>query len=53
MYSCTKYRDKKSEITIDLNDKNLKIKWPSKIKILSKKDKKGISFLNYKKNYIK
>ena len=50
MYSCTKYRDKKSEITIDLNDKNLKIKWPSKIKILSKKDKKGISFLNYKKN---
>ena len=53
IYSCTKYRDKKSEITIDLNDKNLKIKWPSKIKILSKKDKKGISFLNYKKNYIK
>ena len=53
VYSCTKYRDKKSEITIDLNDKNLKIKWPSKIKILSKKDKKGISFLNYKKNYIK
>ena len=53
IYSCTKYRDKKSEITIDLNDKNLKIKWPSKIKILSNKDKKGISFLNYKKNYIK
>ena len=53
IYSCSKYRDKKSEITIDLNDKNLKIKWPSKIKILSKKDKKGISFLNYKKNYIK
>ena len=53
IYSCTKYRDKKSEITIDLNDKNLKIKWPSKIRILSNKDKKGISFLNYKKNYIK
>ena len=53
IYSCTKYRDKKSEITIDLNDKNLKIKWPSKIKILSNKDEKGISFLNYKKNYIK
>ena len=52
-YSCTKYRDKKSEITIDLNDKKLKIKWPSKIRILSNKDKKGISFLNYKKNYIK
>ena len=53
MYSCTKYRDKKSEITIDLNDKNLKIKWPSKIKILSNKDEKGISFLNYMQNYIK
>ena len=53
IYSCTKYRDKKSEITIDLNDKNLKIKWPSKIQILSNKDKNGISFLNYKRNYIK
>ncbi len=53
IYSCTKYRDKKSEITIDSNDKNLKIKWPCKIRILSNKDKKGISFLNYKKNYIK
>ena len=53
IYSCTKYRDEKSEKTIDLNDKNLKIKWPSKIQILSNKDKNGISFLNYKKNYIK
>ena len=53
IYSCTKYRDKKSEITIDLNDKNLKIKWPSKVQILSNKDKNGISFLNYKENYIK
>ncbi len=53
IYSCTKYRDKKSEITIDINDNNLKIKWPSKIQILSKKDKKGISFLNYKNNFIK
>ena len=53
IYSCTKYRDKKSEITIDVNDNNLKIKWPSKIQILSNKDKNGISFLNYKKNFIK
>ena len=53
IYSCTKYRDKKSEITIDVNDDNLKIKWPSKIRILSNKDKNGISFLNYKKNFIK
>ncbi len=53
IYGCTKYRDKKSEITIDVNDNNLKIKWPSKIQILSNKDKNGISFLNYKKNFIK
>ena len=53
IYSCTKYRDKKSEITIDVNDYNLKIKWPSKIQILSNKDKNEILFLNYKKNYIK
>ena len=53
IYSCTKYRDQKSEITIDINDNNLKIKWPSKIQILSNKDKNGISFLNYKKNFIK
>ena len=53
IYSCTKYREKKSEITIDINDNNLKIKWPSKIQVLSKKDKNGISFYNYKKNFIK
>ena len=53
IYSCTKYRKKKNEITIDVNDNNLKIKWPSKIQILSNKDKNGISFFNYKKNYIK
>jgi len=53
IYSCTKYRDQKSEITIDINDNNLKIKWPSKIQILSNKDINGISFLNYKKNFIK
>jgi len=52
IYSCTKYRDEKSEKTIDLNDKNLKIKWPSKIQILSNKDKNGISFLNYKQKYL-
>ena len=53
IYSCTKYRDKKTEITIDVNDYDLTIKWPSKIKIMSEKDKKGISFINFKKNYIK
>ena len=28
VYSCTKYRDEKSEIGINFNDKELKIKWP-------------------------
>ena len=53
IYSCTKYRDKNSEITIDINDNDLKIKWPSKIQIFSKKDNDGISFINYKKKFIK
>ena len=46
-YKCTNYRDKKSEVTIKWNDKNLKINWPIKKPILSKKDKKGISFLEF------
>ena len=52
IYSCTKYREKNNEITIDANDKNLKINWPSKKQILSRKDKRGITFLNYKKIYL-
>ena len=46
-YKCTNYRDEKSEITIKWNDKNLKINWPIKKPILSKKDRKGISFLEF------
>ena len=53
IYSCTKYREKNNEVTIDVNDKNLNINWPLKKKILSQKDKKGISFLNYKSIYLK
>ena len=53
IYSCTKYRNKESELTIDVNDHNLKIKWPLKTQILSTKDKNGISFSSFKKNYIK
>ncbi len=44
-YKCTNYRDKKSEVTIKWNDKNLKIKWPIKKPILSEKDRNGINFL--------
>ena len=53
IYSCTKYRSKSDEIGIKYNDSSLKIKWPSNKIILSDKDKKNLSFEEYKKNYIK
>ena len=52
VYSCTKYRNKKSETTIKFDDKELDIKWPSKKFIISDKDKKGISFSEFKKKYL-
>ena len=52
IYSCTKYRNSKSEIAIKFNDDQLKIKWPIKKQILSKKDQNAMSFLNYKKKYL-
>ena len=51
IYSCSKYRDSKSEIALKYNDKNLKIKWPLKKKILSKKDENAISFLEFIRKY--
>ena len=52
VYSCTKYRNKKSETTIKFDDKEFKIKWPNKKIIVSAKDKKGISFSEFKKKYL-
>ena len=52
IYSCTKYRDAKSEVAINFNDRNLKIKWPVKKAIVSKKDKSAISFNEYIKKYV-
>jgi|TARA_B110001452_G_scaffold109766_1_gene91071 dTDP-4-dehydrorhamnose 3,5-epimerase len=51
LYSCTNYRNKESEVSIAWNDKYLKIKWPIKKPILSKKDSNCKSFqeLNLKK----
>ena len=46
-YKCTNYRHQKSEITLKWNDKDLKIKWPTKKPILSKKDKNGMAFAEY------
>ena len=53
IYSCTKYRSKNDEIGIKYDDSTLKIKWPSNKIILSDKDKKNLSFEEYRKNYIK
>ena len=47
-YKCSNYRNKSSETTIKWNDDTLKIKWPVKKPILSKKDKMGIKFLDFK-----
>ena len=49
-YKCSNYRDQKSEKTIKWNDKNLKIKWPVKNPILSKKDKMGLEFKKFIKS---
>ena len=51
IYSCTKYRDKNSEVGIMYNDKDLNIKWPVKNPIVSDKDRNNLSFKDYKKKY--
>ena len=47
IYSCTNYRNQQSEVGIDINDKDLNIKWPVKYPILSNKDKQNISLKKY------
>ena len=51
-YKCTKYRSAKSEVGILWNDPELKIKWPIKKVIISKKDKHNLSFLEFKKKFV-
>ena len=51
-YSCSNYRQKDNEIGILWNDKDLKIKWPIKKPLLSNKDSKNISFLEYCEKFI-
>ena len=48
LYSCTKYRNSKFEKSIRFNDKDLKINWPLKNPIISKRDKNAIGFAEYK-----
>ena len=43
-YKCTNYRNTTSECTLKFNDPNLKIKWPKRKFILSKKDSSGLPF---------
>ena len=43
IYSCTNYRSKNHEISINWKDKDLNIAWPCKKPIISKKDSDGIS----------
>jgi len=47
IYSCTQYRNTKSEIGIKYNDQDLNIKWPIKKPILSIKDKKNYSLKEF------
>lgn len=44
IYSNNNYRSKSSETGLMWNDKKLKIKWPKKKLIISKKDKNNLSF---------
>ena len=48
VYSCIKYRSKRYEIGIKYNDKDLKINWPIKNPIISNKDRKNLSFKEFK-----
>ncbi len=41
-YKCSNYRNPKFERTLAWNDPNIRIKWPNKKPILSKKDRNGI-----------
>ena len=52
-YTCTNYRSKKHEVGLIWNDRDLKIKWPIKNPIISKKDKINLKFKDFKKLYIK
>ena len=52
-YTCTNYRSAKHEVGILWNDKDLKIKWPTKNPIISQNDKKNLKFKEFKNLYIK
>ena len=47
-YLCTNYRSAQHEVGLLWNDKDLKIKWSTKKPIISKKDKKNLTFTEFK-----
>ena len=53
VYSNSNYRSKKNELGIIWNDKNLKIKWPTKNPLVSKKDKNNLTFKEFCKIHLK
>ena len=52
IYSCTQYRDARSEKAIKYNDNKLRINWPTKKPIVSNKDKNAMTFIEFKKKYL-
>ena len=46
-YGCTNYRSKRDEVGILWNDKVLKIKWPIRKPIISRKDRKNITLKKF------
>ena len=51
-YSCTNYRSANHEVGIMWNDKDLKIKWPIKKPITSKKDNNNLTLKQFKNFYL-
>ena len=51
IYSNNNYRSKNSEAGLIWNDKDLKIRWPKKNLIISKKDKSNLSFKDFCRKY--
>ena len=52
LYGITNYRSKKNETGILWNDEKLKIKWPIKKPIVSKKDRNNITFKKFNNLYL-
>ncbi len=52
VYGNSNYRSKKNELGIMWNDKDLGINWPARRPLVSKKDRKNLTFKEFCKRYI-